>query len=478
MAKLVDPDDLNQGTEVTITPGASGTIQLNIAGNLTSDGVTVQCVYSFLKQEWKDDGTLIKYPFPMIAITEESFEMIDDWDWANDATRLLLRDGGWAWKSATASRTEYANITTLGSFVNENADTAYYIQVSAGQAPTDFNLTGPVNQAVKVYGNVDNGAFDYRDFFKIYLREYQKTYDSYDLLTEQNLSALTYKKYAMPLSNAADTVNITHTDAEVSGAGAPYGNIDVSYYDTPQSFTIGSFGSKNFHVVIDADSKTKNQVYEKIQYLLRQDTNINENFAATMTVTGSIADELVEFIGADLETKFNSTWAKPSMGGGGGVYITNYAAADTNNLYFRDDANLRVYFDYTATGRITFNTNLLTDTDAWYWMFYTNVPSGNFGDSDAIVVNDNSGVPISGSITLNPSITAGNDYIDFTYDYDGNTQGGRNKDNATHNNTTIVCIGLETAQYVNTNTLTLARTKTNNVSIVAALERNYSDPNP
>jgi len=478
MAKLVDPDDLNQGTEVTITPGASGTIQLNSgAGNLTSDGVTVQCVYSFLKIQWKDDGTLIKYPFPMIAITEESFEMIDDWDWANDATRLLLRDGGWAYKrpSDNASRSEYCNITTLGSFADENADTAYYIQVSAGQAPTDMNLTGPVNQAVQIYGNADNGNFDYRDFFKIYLREFGKTFDSYDLLTEQNLSALTYKKYAMPLSNATDT-NYTITDAVIS-AGGDYANIDVSYYDSAQSFTIGSFGSKNFHIVIDADSKTIQQVYNKIQYLLRQDANINQNWAATMTVTGSIADELVEFIGSDLETKFNATWAKPSMGGGGGVYITNYAVADTNNLYFRDDANLRVYFDYTATGRITFNTYLLTDTVAWYWMFYTAVPSGNFGDSDAIVVNDASGIPISGSITANPSITGGNDYIDFTYDYDGNTQGGRNKDTAAHNATTIVCIGLETAQYVSTTALTLARTKTNNVSIVSALERNYSNPN-
>jgi hypothetical protein len=107
MAKLVDPDDLNQGVEITITPGASGTVALAEAGNLSSDGVTVQCVYSFLKEEWKDDGTLIKYPFAMIAITEESFEMTGEWDWSNDATRLLLRDGGWAWKNpAGVSRPE------------------------------------------------------------------------------------------------------------------------------------------------------------------------------------------------------------------------------------------------------------------------------------------------------------------------------------------------------------------------------------
>jgi len=472
MAKIVDPDDLNQGVEVTITPGASGTIALNKAGNLSDDGVTVQCVYSFLKEEWKNDGVLIKYPFPMIAITEEAFEMVNDWDWANDATRLLLRDGGWAWKNAAGnSRTEYANITTLGSFVDSNSDLAYYIQISGGEAPKDFNLTGPTNQAVKIYGNVDNGNFDYRGFFKIFLREYAKTYDSYDLLDEQNLTALTYKKYALPLSNSSD-VKITHTDAVVSAGGA-YANIDVSYYDSAQTFSVGGV-NREFHIVIDADGKTAEQVYEKIQYLLRQNANINENYVATKTVTGSIADELLEFVGDDLYTLYNSTWAKPSMGGGGGVYINNYAAADTNRLYFRDDTNTVRSELYVAAGRMTFNNNLLNDSDAYYWMFFTSTPSGDYGTANAIIVNDYDGVPISGSITNNPSITAGNDYIDFTYDYDNNNQGGRTP--ATDAPVTIVAIGLETAQFVSTTTLTLQRTKSNNVSLVAALERNYSNP--
>ncbi len=472
MAKLVDPDDLNQATEITITPGASGTIELTVAGNLSSDGVTVQCVYSFLKEEWKDDGLLIKYPFAMIAITEESFEMTGEWDWADDSTRLLLRDGGWAWKNpAGTSRTEYTNITTLGSFLTPGTDLSYYIQVSAGQAPTDFNLAGPTNQAIQVYGNVDNGAFDYRDFFRIYLREFASTYDDYDLLFEQNLAALTYKKYAMPLSNAADTVKITHSDAIVS-AGGDYALIDVTYYDSAQSISVGGI-LRDFHVIIEADDKTAEQVYEKIQFLLRQQYDVNESLT-TPNVTGSIGDELLVFVGDTLETVFNTTWAKPSWGGGGGVIIQNYAPADTNRLIFIDDLGERREELFVSTGRITFNTNLLGDTDAYYWMFFTSVPSGDYGTSDAYIVDDADSIPISGSITNNPSITGGNDYIDFTFDYDQNTQGGRSQ--ATTADTTIVSIGLETAQFVSSTALTIARTKTNNISLVAALERNYANP--
>ena len=67
MAVIIDPDKLNQGVEVVIN-STNKTIQLLVAGNLTNDGVTGQCLYSFLKEEWKNDDTLFKFPFPMTSI--------------------------------------------------------------------------------------------------------------------------------------------------------------------------------------------------------------------------------------------------------------------------------------------------------------------------------------------------------------------------------------------------------------------------
>lgn len=57
MAKIVDPDQLNQGTEVTFDTSTK-TIDLAVAGNLDdsapgrSSGVTHQALYSFAKEEW------------------------------------------------------------------------------------------------------------------------------------------------------------------------------------------------------------------------------------------------------------------------------------------------------------------------------------------------------------------------------------------------------------------------------------------
>lgn len=157
MALIVDPDDLNQGTEVTITPGTR-TVTLNIAGNLSSDGVTLQALYSFFKEEWKTDATLIPHDFPQIAITPEQFEWIEDWKPINDTTRKLIRTAGWREiDSSDVLQKEFSGVITLGTFEDSANDTAYYQQ---GDDPTDttaaidFDRAGPVNEMVQTYDNV------------------------------------------------------------------------------------------------------------------------------------------------------------------------------------------------------------------------------------------------------------------------------------------------------------------------------------
>ena len=54
MALIFDPTNLTS-TEVSISTAAK-TITLNEAGNLSADGVTLQCLYSYLKEQWKTDS--------------------------------------------------------------------------------------------------------------------------------------------------------------------------------------------------------------------------------------------------------------------------------------------------------------------------------------------------------------------------------------------------------------------------------------
>jgi hypothetical protein len=454
MAKIVDPDDLTRNVEITFDTSLK-TIQLSAGGSsniIAYDGVTLQCVYSKCKELWKSESDLIRLPFPFVSITEESFELINGWDWKDTNTRNYVRDGGWALKDASGvSQEEYMNVTSLGSFDNSGIDNAYYLQASGG-TPTDMVYTGEVNQAVKIYGDATHGNFNYRDYFKIFLREEQKLYDSYDLMVEQNLSVLTYKKYAMPLSNGID-LKVTHTDTVIA-TGADYTNIDITYYSTSQGRLIGST-TYYFHVIIEGDDKPAETIYEKIQYLLRQTGDIDEGAGI---VRGDIADELLQFIGDTLRTLYVPNY--------GGVFIDNFQATDTNRLEFTDDTQTIRTYPYVAAGNLLFNDNLQNDSSAYYWMFFTSVPSGSYGTVDAIIVQDNSSDPISGAVS-------GASSISFDFDYDGNTQGGRTA--GTDAPVTVVAIGLNTAQYVKT-TSTIARSTANNISLVSSLERNYSNP--
>jgi len=144
-------------------------------GNVTDEGVTLQALYSFAKEEWKNDPDLIKYDFPFTAITPEQFEIgsgtstgwqlfantitttttFDGVDGNGRKTRELIRTGGWSEfdLDGTTLLRQYAGVISLGTFDNDN-DLAYYQQ---GNDPTDatasenFVFTGPVNEGVLTY---------------------------------------------------------------------------------------------------------------------------------------------------------------------------------------------------------------------------------------------------------------------------------------------------------------------------------------
>lgn len=618
MALIIDPDNLNQGTEITISTGAR-TITLNLAGGLSEDGVTGLALYSFLKEEWKTDAALIPFPFPMVAITPEQFEFVEGWKPAADATRKLIRTAGWREIDASAvTNREYIGVVTLGNidFTNKTTgDKAYY--AFAGDASrTEFTYAGPVDEAVQTYGDASNGNFDNRTaVFTTYIRQQGKTFDQTNT-TDIGVSTLTYITYRFPLQEGTD-LNITENDTNI-GANSPYTQIVVRYFDQAFSRDIDTATDRNFGIVIDVgthsgvDGSTsgagstlttaeagitganftggtlvihegvdagtytisgtpaagsvtitgtfptgntnqsftlyraapvvasKFEIYEKIQYLLRQNSDID---ATDQTVNGYLADSLLRFVGSNLQA--GATTPTNPNGGGSGVVIEGFDANDTNDLTFYDNVPLPRTFPYVAAGSISFNANLVSGADAKYWMFFDRTATASVSDAawtsssgattvitsaanlpvyiagdyfritdhsvpgndgiyvatgsptasnlpctkyfgadptdagaeavvvdskpvespDAIIVNDNGGSPITGVI--------GGASIGFDFDYDNNSQGGRTV--GTDAPIVLKGIGLTTGQYVEA-TGSILRAVGQSFSLVAALERNYSNP--
>ncbi len=162
---------LDRNVTASATSGVSYRIFKDGASSATdptlADGVTMQALYSFLKEEWRVNSLsasgedLIKYTFPMVSITSEQFEVggvsNSNWEFADDtgdgalaseSSRNLIRTGGWASINDAGQIIEnYPSVVTLGTL--EADSQVYYQLTSATTNPIDFVLTGPVNQSIR-----------------------------------------------------------------------------------------------------------------------------------------------------------------------------------------------------------------------------------------------------------------------------------------------------------------------------------------
>lgn len=470
MPITVDPDFISQNREVfidtqlrqfRIVTDVTASPAQSPLSRIDSDGVSGQAMYSFFKEEWKNDANLIPHPFPMIAITPEQFEFINDWEPKNDVTRKLIKTAGWREiDEFDRLKKEYAGIITLGTFA-ETTDQAYYQQgtdTSDTTAATNFDRPDPVNEPILTYDEIvpvdtsspghtftantitrnDGGSFltdgfavgarvvvigdtssspskdgtyvltdvsatvltvsgspwtgitgssqdarlakEFRNALTLFLREgYNagfgtgKTYDSANL-DDIGVTELTYQAYRFPLTNGAD-LKVTNSDATIS-ARSP--EVTITYYSAPQRFsgfvadassTISPQTEAEFGIVIDAQQYTAEEVYEFIQYQLRQAADINDGGSPVTVIAGNIADELLEFVGDSLQTLS----ATNPLGGGTGVYITNFNSNDTNRISFADNefgTTARRTFPFVAAGSINFNANLVSDSMGMFWMFF------------------------------------------------------------------------------------------------------------
>lgn len=457
MAKITSKAQLNVGTELVIDePGR--TIQLVEAGNLVfKDGVTLQAVYSKLVDLWAT-ATYQDSPFPMYAIDALSgqFQIGTDgatfsgWNWADTNTRNALRDGGWSEFNAGGTKTaEYCGFVGLGSITPATTVQPYY-HLATTDAPTNFPFTDQFNVGVKVYDNV---GLDKRTYAKAFVREYGKKFKS-SVLGDTGSTGTGPFKQNFLVSNEDDLklttlLGTNQATADAAMSGAPYNGITVAYYTANQARTIAGV-SRNFKIIIEGNGATLEQIYAKVQYLLRQGTDINTGGTAGAKI-GKIQDELLRFVGDTLVTSQS-------------VYIDDVLPADSNRVEFYDDSNTLRTNPYTAAGTITFNAPLVGAGSSYRLMFTAPPGAGNdYGEAGAITVNDASGSPIAGTISASS--------IPFTYDYDGNTQGGATP--GTDRAVTLIGIRPGSGKFV-VATGTLTRSKSIALSLVAEQDRVYA----
>jgi len=355
---------LHKRIAVTVYPNGASTTE-NISGNPTSgdgtgdiaDGVTLQAVYSYGKEEWRDDsieaGTsnteynddLIKHQFPFEAITSEQFEVgggaaHDDWNWFNNYSRKKVRTGGWAEKvSATAfDLARETGIITLGSLDTDTQ--VYYQQTSATTTPVNFTFLGTINEAVRIYYDAaadDSPDNDYTTYLKLFARKKGKTYVQSEI-ADIGVTTIQTIVNRFPLAHATDTA-ITSTDGEVLGS-SPYRDVTEQIAANTGGDTVT--GELTFD---DPDGAfLTDEVVTDDTLRITSGSDIGRYTIATVTDANTLV------IGSDFEF---SGWTGTSSAVDY-VIDTPYRTADKTTTPGTADAY--------ATGEMTTSSNVFSDT--------------------------------------------------------------------------------------------------------------------
>lgn len=428
---------------------------------LDETGVTLQALYSFLKQEWKDDPNskqLIAYPFPLVAITPEQFEWRFGWSPADDSSRSLIRTAGWREFSTddTTLKRQYIGTISLGNIDGDqnqdgagDQDFVYYAFFDSANGtskagPFDYNFPGEVNQAVLTYKDSDanqTAELDFRgDILRLFIRQEGKTYDQTDTV-DIGLSAgttLPYNTQRFPL--------VEGNDLKITGAGgvsdatilAAKGN-GQKYSTTGDGSTIeylavdeasNTFGYSedllggpfNFGVKIKSASGvdgttplTNQELYAWVQYNLRQDSDIE--FAAGTVKSGKLADELLAFVGDTLTTK--PVTNIDQNGTRTGVAITNVNADDINNTQLFNTGGSLQSFPFSTAISIGFSQDILDDgANAKVFVYYdhtrdyavggeigTSIQLADVGPSATNAYLDSANITLNGAVSFTPLLT-------------------------------------------------------------------------
>ncbi|MBV5330609.1 MAG: hypothetical protein JZU65_23760, partial [Chlorobium sp.] len=283
------------------------------------------------------------------------------WKPGTDATRQMVRNAGWnEYSSAGLLNRVYFGSVLQGSV---SAGSQCYFQKTSTGAAANYTFTDLPNEAIQVFGDATNGSFDSRSFFKSFNRTYGYTFDDVSLT---DISETATGAYKLPFGiNTAADLNLTADDTAV--LSSPYTGCTVKYDTAVTNITIGA-GSYPFKKHITHTNMTRYQIYTKMQYLLRQNSDINTGGTGG-TITGKTADLICWFVGPTLYTK---------------AFFTPIAA-DLNDVVFIDDNGSERLFPYASAGTMNFNTPLTAGGTGYYTMYYTTTPGGDdYGESTAI----------------------------------------------------------------------------------------------
>lgn len=399
MTKIVDPDLLTYivngvpTTENVQINTATKTIRLVAGGSLDAvDGVTGQCLFSKIKEIIRASAILISVPLPIREmIHDESMELINGWTLYDTASRNMVRDCGIAYIHATTLKPTamFACFVSLGALAagTTASDFYYTLSNSPSAAISSFanvvtGATYGVNELVQIYSDTNGDGtpdYDYRSYAKVFLRRQGYTYDEASN-ADIGYPALTYKKYNFPITHVVDA-GVTKSDAVVD----LYTGMSITWYAASQSASLGTNGPYGFHVIVDGNGHTHDEVYSWVQRQLRRSADIDADTGNAKT--GQVTPALVFMDGTKLKTKLQPT---------GGVHVSNLAATSYNLIEEADDGGVFRTYPLSVPVLCEFDSYFQSDAASYFWVFKTS----DYGTPSATPVLDTSSAQMKGAANV------------------------------------------------------------------------------
>ena len=456
MAKLIDPDSLtyivdgSPSTEMLRFNTTTKKIRLVANGALIAkDGVTGQCLFSKIKEVIKASSILISVALPVKEmIHDESMELINGWQFEDATTIKMVRDCGVAYIGTNGLPTAmFACFVTLGAIPSAVADASlYYVQSSSSSATSSTfthvnkDVSFGVNELVQIYSDTNGDGtsdYDYRAYAKVFLRPAGYTYDESSNV-DIGYPALTYKKYNFPITSVVDA-GVTESDGTVDA----YTGMSITWYNSAQSASGQVGGPYNYHVIINGNTHTHDEVYSWVQRQLRLTSDID---SGGVTRNGNVAPSLVYMDGATLKTRYQNTDDAYE----GGIHVSNISASSLNFVSEADDTGAYRVYPLSVSVVCEFDSYLQADAASYFWIFRTS----DYGTPSATPILDSSSNQMKGAANVASTSFAYTHSVDVPL--------------------TAVALGEAGAKIaVSTGTITSAGVK---LVFVAGQERWYADP--
>jgi hypothetical protein len=210
------------------------------------DGIKLEAVYAFEKQERLTDETLRTEQQFMTGSFKfaGAYSFVNSRKPASAADRGIIRGSGWneIALDGGVDRTYFGN----KGLANIEATSQPYYQLSDGGEPFDFTAVGQINEAVQVLGTTANvpsdsaaGDFDFRIYEAVSVRTYGQNYDRKETTTDLAITELGGFATGFALQESVHLTTGSYALADVYGGSqiSPWTGMTLEKLVTPQTET-------------------------------------------------------------------------------------------------------------------------------------------------------------------------------------------------------------------------------------------------